>query len=122
MGESTNTRRCWYKLVDEITNTGLSWANLEEGVGYHVKNSKILHKVAIANVIVNNFYDIVSETATSVNEEVLNSLIKQEEKGLEKIFGDLPEDKKQDELDRAERFQYDVLDLLEELTLNLKEK
>ena len=83
---------------------------------------KILHKVATANVIVNNFDDVVSETATSVNEEVLNSLIKQEEKELEKIFGDLPEDKKQDELDCAERFQYDVLDLLEELTLKLKEK
>lgn len=83
---------------------------------------KILHKVAIANVIVNNFDDVVSETATSVNKEVLNSLIKQEEKELEKIFGDLPEDKKQDELDRAERFQYDVLDLLEELTFTLKEK
>lgn len=83
---------------------------------------KILHKVAIANVIVNNFDDVVSETATSVDEEVLNSLIKQEEKELEKIFADLPEDKKQDELDRAERFQYDVLDLLEELTFTLKEK
>lgn len=82
----------------------------------------ILHKVAIANVIVNNFDDVVSETATSVDEEVLNSLIKQEEKELEKIFADLPEDKKQDELDRAERFQYDVLDLLEELTFTLKEK
>lgn len=82
----------------------------------------ILHKVAIANVIVNNFDDVVSETATSVNEEVLNSLIKQEEKELEKIFTDLPEDKKQDELDRAERFQYDVLDLLEKLTFTLKEK
>lgn len=44
----------------------------------------ILHKAAIANVIVNNFDDVVSENATSVNEEVLNSLIKQEEKELEK--------------------------------------
>ncbi len=83
---------------------------------------KILHKAAIANVIVNNFDDVVSETATSVDEEVLNSLIKREEKELEKIFTDLPEDKKQDELDRAEKFQYDVLNLLEELTLTLKEK
>lgn len=38
---------------------------------------EILHKVAIANIIVNNFDDVVYETATSVNEEVLNSLIKQ---------------------------------------------
>lgn len=82
----------------------------------------ILHKVAIANVIVNNFEDIITIDGISVNEEVLNSLIKQEEKDLEENFSYVSENEKDYELDRAERFQRNVLGLLEELLVILKEK
>lgn len=82
----------------------------------------ILHKVAIANVIVNNFEDIITIDGISINKEVLNSLIEQEEKDLEENFSCVSENEKDYELDRAERFQHDVLDLLEELSVILKEK
>lgn len=82
----------------------------------------ILHKVAIANVIVNNFDDIIPITGNHIDKEVLIDLIKQEETELDKMFDSLPENKKDDELHRADRFQHEVLDLLEELLFVLKEK
>lgn len=87
----------------------------------------ILHKVAIANVIVNDFDDIITIDGNSINgisvdKDVLNNLIKQEEKDLEENFSCVSENEKDYELHRAERFQRNVVSLLEELLFILKEK
>ena len=82
----------------------------------------IIHKVAVANVIVNNFDDIITLSGTSIDEEVLNILVKQEEKDLEENFSDVAENEKEYELERAKMFQHSVLDLLEKLVFILKEQ
>lgn len=82
----------------------------------------ILHKVAIANVIVNDFDDIITIDGNSVDKDVLNNLIKQEEKDLEENFSYVSENEKDYELHRAEIFQRNVVSLFEELLFILKEK